>query len=131
MATKKLKNELVSGNRSQAEELVISLLLSKIKNLQIKRNDKSVLGRQEIDIHLPQYKIAIEVDGICHHKPVYGQETFERVQAADKKKTDKLNELGYTLYRIDISKHTQATLYPYLKQVVLETLVPNIKLLML
>ena len=66
-----LTNDLVGKGRSQAEELVIALIRLNFPKINIKRNDKSVLGRQEIDIHLVDYKIAIEVDGLSHFKNIY------------------------------------------------------------
>lgn len=126
MAKAKLKNELVGLGRSQAEEMVIALLRLKYPGLKIKRNDKSVLGRQEIDIHLTDYKIAIEVDGITHSKPIYGQERFLEMQARDVKKEVKLKELGYYLFRIDIGEVPSAKMYPFLKEHVNTVLVPKI-----
>ena len=125
MAQKK-QESLVTGNRSNAEELIISLLRFHFKRLQITRNDKSILGRQEIDIYLPEYKIGIEVDGVFHYKPVYGQETFERIQRADKKKDDALAKLGITLFRIRLPEVSNKT-YEFLKEQVTKELAPAIK----
>ncbi len=123
---KKLTNTLIDGNRSQAEEIVINLLRLKFKKLSILRNDRSVLNKLEIDIYLPEFKFAIECDGIIHFKPIYGQETLDRVQKNDSKKSLLLEQKGIQLFRIDISKQTPATLYPYLKNIVNTELIPLI-----
>jgi very-short-patch-repair endonuclease len=124
---KLLTNELVTIGRSQGEELVIALLRLAFPKIKIERNDKSVLGRQEIDIHLSDYKIAIEVDGITHSKPIYGQKRFEESVARDKKKEVRLDELGFLLYRIDIGSVEKENLYPFIKNYMNNTLIPELK----
>ncbi len=122
-----LKNDLVSRGRSQAEELVIGLLRINFPGINIIRNDKSVLGRQELDIHLVDYKIAIEIDGLSHFKNIYGDKRLAESQERDARKNRRLEELEFTLYRIDISKMTKETLYQELKQYMNTVLVPELK----
>lgn len=119
---KKLKNELVKGNRSQAESIIIDLLRFHFKKLKVSPNDRSLLGRQEIDIYLPEYKFAIEVDGLTHQKPIYGQATFERMQEADARKSKKLEELGIQLYRVTLPEKS-SDYYAFLKSEVPNKLV--------
>jgi very-short-patch-repair endonuclease len=125
--TKLLTNDLVTVGRSQGEEIVIALLRLSFPGLKIERNDKSVLGRQELDIHLVDYKIAIEVDGITHSKPIYGQTRFEESLARDRKKEAKLAELGFLLYRIDIGPVEKEKLYAFIKAHMTTELIPEIK----
>ena len=124
--SKKLKNELVVGNRSQAEQIVINLLRFHFKNLNIVPNDKSVLGRQEIDIYLPDFRFAIEIDGITHIKPVFGEATFRRTQEADARKDKRLEELGIKLYRVVLPEKS-GDYYTFLKSEVPNRLVVEIK----
>jgi very-short-patch-repair endonuclease len=119
---KKLKNELVKGNRSQAESIIIDLLRFHFKKLKVVPNDRSVLGRQEIDIYLPEYKFAIEVDGLTHQKPIYGEATFERMKEADARKSKKLKELGIQLYRVTLPEKS-SEYYSFLKSEVPNNLV--------
>ena len=63
--SKKLKNELVKGNRSQAEQLAINYLRFYFKKLKVLTNDKTAIGK-ELDIYLPELRVGIEVDGIFH-----------------------------------------------------------------
>lgn len=123
---KRLKNELVTGNRSQAEAIIIDLLRFHFKKLKVATNDRSLLGRQEIDIYLPEYKFAIEVDGPTHHKPIFGQATFERMQEADARKSKKLEELGIKLYRVALPEKS-GDYYTFLKSEVTNNLVVCIK----
>lgn len=119
---KRLKNELVTGNRSQAESILIDLLRFHFKKLKITTNDRSVLGRQEIDVFLPEIQFAIEIDGPTHSKPIFGQATFERMQEADARKSKKLDELGIKLYRVALPEKS-SDYYSFLKSEVSNKLV--------
>jgi very-short-patch-repair endonuclease len=125
--TKLLTNELVTTGRSQGEEIVIALLRLNFPGIKIERNDKSVLGRQEIDVHLVDYKIAIEIDGITHSKPVYGAVRFAESQERDARKEAKLQELGFLLYRIDIGPVEKEKLYSFIKNHMTTILIPELK----
>lgn len=124
---KKLTNDLVGVGRSQAEEIVIALLRLNFQGIKIERNDKSVLGRQEIDIHLVDYRIACEIDGITHSRPVFGAVRFAESQERDARKEARLADLGYLLYRIDIGHVEKEKLYAYLKNYMTTNLIPELK----
>ena len=126
-SSKLLTNSLVTSGRSQAEEIVIAMLRLAFPGIKIVRNDKSILGRQEIDIHIPAYKIAIEVDGITHSKPIYGQVRFEESLARDRKKEVKLDELGFKLYRIDIGPIEKEKLFSFIKNHMTTSLIPELR----
>ena len=121
----KLTNDTVTGNRSQAEQIVIDLLRFHFRKLKILPNDKTAIGR-ELDIYLPDYKIAIEIDGVFHQRPVYGEESFERTQRNDLKKSEKCQEAGIKLYRITLPEDSR-TYYKFLKEEVSNNLVTSIK----
>ena len=53
----------------------------------------------EIDICIPQMKIAIEWDGVTHFSPVYGEEHLARVQEKDGRKDKILIGGGWTVIR--------------------------------
>jgi len=62
------------------------------------------LGRQEYDIWMPEYKIAIEYQGIQHYEVVEhwgGEEGLERRQELDKKKFEISKENGVSLIYVD------------------------------
>ena len=125
--TKLLTNSLVTTGRSQGEEIIIALLRVAFPGLKIERNDKSVLGRQEIDIHLVDYKIAIECDGITHSRPIYGLKRFEESKARDIKKEARLAELGFLLYRVDIGEVEKEKLFSFIKNYMNTNLIPQLK----
>ena len=129
--TKLLTNSLVTIGRSQAEEIVIAMLRLNFPGIKIERNDKSVLGRQEIDVHLVDYKIAIEVDGLSHFKNIYGDVRLAESQERDARKNQRLAELGFLLYRVDISEMTKENLFSEVKKYMTAVLVPDLKQQML
>jgi very-short-patch-repair endonuclease len=119
-------NSTVTGNRSKAEQLIIDMLRFHFKRLNVSKNDKSLLGgRQEMDIYLPDYKYCIEVDGITHQRPVFGQETFDRMKAADKRKEEKLEVLNIRLFRVKLPENSSKTVEVI--KAVLPELVSDIK----
>jgi len=120
----KLKNTLVKGNRSQAEQILIDLLRFKFKKLKILPNDKSAIKR-ELDVYLPDYKIAIEIDGICHWKAIYGEETLAKVQIRDKKKSKLCEDAGITLFRITLPDDSRAY-FTHIKKELTEVIAPAI-----
>lgn len=125
--TKLLTNSLVTIGRSQAEEIVIAMLRLNFPGIKIERNDKSVLGRQEIDVHLVDYKIAIEIDGITHSKPIFGATRFAESQERDKRKEARLSDLQFLLYRIDIGQTEKENMYSFLKNYMSTNLIPELK----
>ena len=125
--TKLLTNSLVTIGRSQAEEIVIAMLRLNFPGIKIERNDKSVLGRQEIDVHLVDYKIAIEIDGVTHSRPIFGAVRFAESQERDARKEKRLAELDFLLYRIDIGVVEKENLYSFLKNYLSTSLIPELK----
>lgn len=45
--------------------------------------------------------IAIQINGILHFKPIYGQEKLLKIQKLDQEKRDKCATLNIRLYEID------------------------------
>ena len=59
-----------------------------------------VAANLEIDLLIPSHKLAIEVDGITHYYPVYGQERLEMQQNADRRKDGLLMQAGISVLRL-------------------------------
>ena len=125
MANKKLKNELVVGNRSQAEQITCDLLRFYFKKLEILTNDKTALGK-ELDIYLPEYTVAIELDGVFHTLPIHGEETLARIQGNDLKKTIACETAGIKLFRITLPEDSRKY-FALIKEEVAKKIVPGIK----
>ena len=54
----------------------------------------------QVDLYLPHYRAAIEVDGPSHFKPVWGKENLERNRKADQQKTGLILNSGLVMIRI-------------------------------
>jgi len=57
-----------------------------------------------LDLYLPEQRIAIEVDGPMHFKPVYGEEKLNKRQAADSSKNGLVLSGGMVLIRVKLDK---------------------------
>lgn len=58
----------------------------------------------ELDIFIPCLDLAIEINGITHYKPIYGDKIFIRRQQIDKEKLIKCMELDIKLFVINVSE---------------------------
>lgn len=74
------------SKRSKIEERLFNLLVKEFSNLIILSNDKTMLNGLEVDIAIPELKLAIEWNGIVHFKPIYGGEKLQKIQNKDSEK---------------------------------------------
>jgi very-short-patch-repair endonuclease len=70
----------------------------------------SVFG-SEVDIFLPEVGFAIEIDGVSHHQPVWGEEVLQKTQLADSKKNGELLNNGISVVRVRNEKSTFAQIH--------------------
>jgi len=74
----------------------------------------------QIDLFLPKLNVAIEVDGLSHFEPVWGQETLTRNKGYDSKKEGLILGKGLVLIRIkqvkDFSRSRAKVIYSTLKE---------------
>ena len=66
----------------------------------------------QVDLYLPEYRTAIEVDGPSHFKPVWGQENLDKNIKADQQKTGLILGSGLVMIRI---KQTQSLTQRYMR----------------
>lgn len=94
-----------SGGRSRSKiELFLEEQLPKhFPDVIFKFNDKQTIG-SELDVYMPQLKIGIELNGIIHYEPIYGEQTLNRVQNNDKRKMLTCSELGIELIVINMGR---------------------------
>jgi len=69
-------------------------------------NVKTTIG-SELDIYVPDLKLAIEIQGIFHYQPVFGIKKFENIQRNDVEKRKKCEEFGIKLVEIDTRDQQQ------------------------
>ena len=60
--------------------------------------------RLQIDLFVPKLRVAIEVDGPSHFKPVWGEKNLERNKKSDRQKTGLILGQGFVLIRIKQDK---------------------------
>lgn len=71
-------------NKSKGETILRDMILKDFPKLIIKENDRlTIPGGLEIDLFLPDLKIAIELNGPCHYIPIFGAEALEKTKNKD------------------------------------------------
>lgn len=77
----------------------------------------------EVDILIPSLRTAIEIDGVSHFLPIWGEEKLRKTISADMRKAGLLMAAGYNLLRIKCFKaHTSQYLINECVKIVLEEL---------
>lgn len=56
-----------------------------------------------MDFYFPTLRLAIELNGIFHYEPIYGEDKLEKIQSNDSQKAIRCNEKGIELCIIDSS----------------------------
>jgi hypothetical protein len=74
------------SRRSKIEIRLFELLKKTFPCINFLPNDKTMLNGLEVDIAIPELKLAIEWNGVVHFKPIYGETKLNRIQSIDKKK---------------------------------------------
>lgn len=84
------------GNHlSVAEDEICDFLKTKVNGIKIIRRSHKIIDGEEIDIFLPEYKLAIEYDGIRWHSELFNKDKNYHLN-----KTDKCKKRGITLIHI-------------------------------
>ncbi len=98
----------------QFEELVKKL------DIKYERNNRSVLGRLELDFYFPNINFAVEINGIIHYKPIYGEDHFKGQKDRDRRKRRKCKELGILLRTVKPGNCKYETFVPRYERVIWE-----------
>lgn len=73
----------------------------------------------ELDIYFPEIKVAVEVDGIQHGRPIVGMQkdfaAFEKQQARDIWKLHRCQDLGITLYKLTVFDLTRMSFHGWME----------------
>jgi len=101
-ATYNNKNKTHGTRRSKLEVYLESKLTEFYPDLVIHFNQKDTIG-SELDIYFPTLKLAIELNGIFHYEPIYGNKKLDQIQNNDSNKFQRCQELGISLCIIDVS----------------------------
>lgn len=106
--------------RSKLERWIEQKLLVLYPKLHFMFNDRTILNGLEMDIFIPELKLAIELNGLSHYQPIYGQENLDKMLINSEIKRERCKQLDIRLIEIDISKQryvTDRTSQPYLVQI--------------
>lgn len=89
-----------SKEGSKLEKFILSKLLE--NNYSVEFHKEQILSntKLQIDIFLPKQNVAIEVDGPSHFEPVWGEDSLNKNQKYDQKKTGLIIGKGIRLIRI-------------------------------
>lgn len=99
----KHNNKYKKPHRSIAEFFVERCLQIDYPTLTCLFNSKDIIGL-ELDIYIPVLKLAIEINGIFHYRPIYGEKILRRNQKNDKIKQERCHQIGIKLIQIDATK---------------------------
>ena len=88
--------------RSKLEIFLEEKIKEHYPELELICNQKSAI-ESELDFYFPQLRFAIELNGITHYEPIYGEDKFEKIQNNDKRKVIACYEQGIELAVIDSS----------------------------
>lgn len=89
--------------RSKLEKWLEEQLINLYPDLEIYFNRKDAIN-SELDIYIPELKLAFEMNGIYHYEPIHGPEKFAQVQNNDDRKFQACLETGIELCLIDTSQ---------------------------
>lgn len=102
------KHKAAGTRRSKLEKWLEEKLSTLYPNLEIKYCDKTAIN-SELDIYIPSFKLAFELNGIYHYEPIHGQNKLEQIQRNDANKFQLCQENNISLCIIDTSQHKYVT----------------------
>ena len=93
---------------SKVEKYLQNSLLSLYPTTIFLFNNKQTIG-SELDIYLPQYSLAFELNGIFHYEPIFGKEKLSSIQSNDNNKFKECQINNISLCIIDVSSQRHFT----------------------
>lgn len=102
-------NKAYGTRRSKLEIFIEKMIQADFPSLEQKPNDRTTIG-YELDFYFPQLKHAIEINGIVHYSPIYGEDKFRKIQSIDLIKSEKCISLGISLQILDCSNFKHFTI---------------------
>lgn len=103
--------------RSKLEIYIETELIKLFPNLEIHFNRKDAID-SELDIYIPSIKLAIELNGIFHYEPIYGEDKLNKIKNNDNRKFQACleNDIEFcTINTSDQSKFTKKSSKKYLE----------------
>jgi hypothetical protein len=95
-----------TGARVSKLEIWLQEKLPKLySHLEFHFNRKDAING-ELDIYIPNLKLAFELNGIFHYEPIYGPEKLASIRSNDDRKIQACLEHGIEMCIIDVSRMT-------------------------
>lgn len=69
-------NPIGSNNKSSYEDILIDYIIFLKPGISVIRNSRNVLDSKELDIYLPEYNLAIEINGVYWHSELFKNNTY-------------------------------------------------------
>lgn len=79
-------------------------------------------GKLEVDIFLPGISTIIEVDGLSHYEPIWGEDAFKKVQRADGEKNALIVMNGMCIIRVRVDENPSMTKFVQIMESILAEL---------
>lgn len=104
------------------DSIVESEFEKMVKKLNVKylRNDRSIIKPLELDFWFPDINFAVEINGVCHYAPIYGQKSLYTTKRNDKRKRKRCKSLGIKLRTVKPGDCKKETYLPRYKKVIWE-----------
>jgi len=96
------KHREVSQKRSKIEKWLESRIKNDFPGLVVEYNKNTTIG-SELDIYIPSIKLAFEINGPQHYRPIFGEEIFQNTVRNDLLKKEACLKNKITLIEIDVS----------------------------
>jgi very-short-patch-repair endonuclease len=96
------KHKTFGYRRSKLERYLETQIEASYPELGCLYNDHTLIGF-EIDFYFPTLKLAIELNGIFHYEPIYGQNKLDQTQKNDNQKMALCRDVGIEFCVIDTS----------------------------
>lgn len=106
LAGKAIRRASVEGSR--LENIIRDALIGEGYTVEFHRKNIIANEKLEVDIYIPTYKIAIEVNGPAHYFPVWGDESLQRHIDADKVKMGLLLTNGFRYIIVKAIRQTES-----------------------
>jgi len=90
------------GTRVSKLEVFLQEELPKKYSYEFHFNRKDAIN-SELDVYIPELKLAFELNGIFHYEPIYGPDKLNQIQNNDNRKFQACLEQGIELCVIDTS----------------------------
>lgn len=96
------KHKKRGSQRSKLEKYIEDQLANLYPHLTVLYNDRTTI-KAELDIYIPSLQLAIELNGIFHYEPIFGELKLSQTQTNDKRKFQACLEEKIELCIIDTS----------------------------